>query len=124
MHTGSAIIAATVIFTLYTYTFIWVHRYRPFVKPLFFFMMIINMIAMILTIAGFIRQAVAWGFNPTGIDRLIIQWTIIVVLVVPFFMAVVSLNFKSLWLLVKSCIPYWLFLPTLVGSFTLYSMAR
>jgi hypothetical protein len=39
-------------------------------------------------------------------------------------MALISLDFKSLWLLVKSCIPYWLFLPTLVGSFTLYSMAR
>lgn len=119
-----AIIASTVIFTLYTWTFIWVHRFRPFVKPLFFFMMVINMIVMILTIAGFIRQASAWGFSPTGIDRIIIQWTIIVVLLVPFFMAAVSLNFRSLWLLVKSCIPYWLFLPTLVGSFTLYSMAR
>ena len=42
----------------------------------------------------------------------------------PFFMALVALDFKSFWLLLKSCIPYWLFLPTLVGSFTTYSIAR
>ncbi len=41
-----------------------------------------------------------------------------------FFFLIEILDFKSLWLLIKSSIPYWLFLPTLVGSFTLYSMAR
>ena len=46
------------------------------------------------------------------------------ILLIPFVMAAISLNFTSLWLLVKCSIPFWLFLPTLVGSFTMYSMAR
>jgi len=61
---------------------------------------------------------------PEGISRQILQWSTIVILLIPFVMATISLNFTSLWLLVKCSIPFWLFLPTLVGSFTMYSMAR
>ena len=42
----------------------------------------------------------------------------------PFIMAIVALDFKSLGFLLISCIPYWLFLPTLVGSFTIYALSR
>ncbi len=118
------IIIATCIFSGYTYAFVWVHRYRAFVKPLWFFMVVFNVISMVLTVAGYIHQASAWGFSPDSVDRLIIQWMILVIMLIPFVMAFISLDFKSLWLLIKSSIPYWLFLPTLVGSFTLYSMAR
>jgi hypothetical protein len=87
-------------------------------------MMILNAIGICLILAGYIRQSAAWGFAPEGLSRIIIQWSTVAIILTPFFMAAISLNFTSLWLLIKCSIPYWLFLPTLVGSFTMYSMAR
>lgn len=71
------IIIATCFFSGYTYAFVWVHRYRSFVKPLWFFMIVINIIASVMTVAGYIRQASEWGFSPDGVDRLIIQWMVL-----------------------------------------------
>lgn len=119
----SAIIT-TSIFSLYTYLFIWVHRYRPFVKPLFYLMAFVNMLAMIFIVAGFIRQSSAWAFSPTGINRIIIQWSTIFIMASPFAMSLIALDLKSFVLLLKSCIPYWLFLPTMIGSFMMYSISR
>jgi len=118
------IIVATVLFSVYTYAFIWVHRYKSFIKPLFYLTAFVNMFAMIFIVAGFIRQSSAWAFSPTGINRIIIQWSTIFIMASPFVMALIALDFKSFFLLLKSCIPYWLFLPTMIGSFMLYSIAR
>lgn len=118
------ILITTVLFSLYTYFFIWVHRYKSFVKPLFYLMMFINMIAMIMIVAGYIRQSAAWSFSPEGVDRIIIQWSTVFIMAAPFVMSLVALDLKSFLLLLKSCVPYWLFLPTMIGSFMLYSVAR
>jgi len=120
----TAAIIITVLFTLYTYTFIWVHRYRPFIKILFYLTAFINMLAMIFIVVGFIKQSADWGFSPTGVSRIIIQWSTIFIIAAPFVMTLIALDFKSLFLLIKSCIPYWLFLPTMIGSYMLYSIAR
>lgn len=112
----TVILVATILFSIYIFAFVWAHRFRPFIKPLFFFMMFLNAIGIILILSGYIRQSVAWGFSPDGVSRMIIQWSTIAIILTPFFMAAISLNFTSLWLLIKCSIPYWLFLPTL-GEF-------
>jgi hypothetical protein len=40
-------------------------------------MIVINIIASVMTVAGYIRQAIEWGFSPDSVDRLIIQWMIL-----------------------------------------------
>lgn len=118
------IIAVTVFYFLYFFAFVWTHRYRVFVKPLFFIMMFLNIMVIIFVLCGFLRQSISWGFNPEGIDRKLLQYITLAVMAVPFAMALIALDFRSLWMLIKGAIPFWLFLPTLIGSFSLYAIAR
>ena len=102
----------------------WVHRYIVFVKPLFYLIVVANAIGMCIIIAGYIKECIRWGFFPPGIDNMIIQWCTVAIMAMPFIMAIVALDFKSFGYLLIACIPYWLFLPTLVGSFTIYALSR
>ncbi len=117
-------IIVVVIYTLLNIFFMWVHRYIIFVKPLFYLVVVVNAVGMCLIVGGYIKECIRWNFFPPAIDNLIIQWCTIAIMSIPFIMAAVSLNFKSLGYLIISCIPYWLFLPTLVGSFTIYALSR
>lgn len=118
------ILIATLLFSTYIYFFMWVHHFQKFVKPLFYFMVLLNIVVMVFSISGYIRQVILWKFMPPETAQAIIQWSVLIILFSPFFMALLSLDFLSAWYLVKSCIPYWLFLPTLIGSFTIYSFSR
>lgn len=118
------VIAATVVYSVYFFVFTWWHRYVVYNQPVFFIMVILNGLVVCFVLVGFFRQSVAWGFHPTGVDRQILQYFTLAVLVIPFLMAVIALDFKSLWLLLKAAIPFVLFLPTLSGAFALYSLAR
>lgn len=102
----------------------WVHRYITFVKPLFYLMALINAAFMCIILAAFFEESIRWSFSPPSLIQQILQWATIGIIGVPFFMAIVSLDLKSLGLLLVSCIPYWLFLPTLIGSFTIYAFSR
>ncbi len=113
-----------VIYTVLILFFMWVHRYIVFVKPLFYLLVVANAIGMCLIIAGYIKECIRWNFFPPGIDNMIIQWCTVAIMSMPFIMAIVALDFKSLGYLLIACIPYWLFLPTLVGSFTIYALSR
>ncbi len=64
LQSSAPIIIATCCYSLYTFAFAWVHRYQPFVKPLWFFMIVVNIIVILLIITGYIRQASAWAFSP------------------------------------------------------------
>lgn len=118
------VIAVTVFYSVYFFVFTWWHRYVVFNKPVFFIMAILNALVIIFVLAGFFRQSASWGFYPSGIDRQLLQYFTLAILAVPFLMAIIALDFKSLWLLVKAAIPFWLFLPTLNGAFALYALAR
>ena len=118
------IIIAIVIYTCVILFFMWVHRYIVFVKPLFYLLVVANAIGMCIIFAGYIKECIRWNFFPPGIDHMIIQWCTVAIISMPFIMAIVALDFKSLGFLLISCIPYWLFLPTLVGSFTIYALSR
>ncbi len=117
-------IIVIVIYTLLNIFFMWVHRYIVFVKPIFYLVVVVNAVGMCLIVGGYIKECVRWSFFPPNIDNMIIQWCTIAIMSIPFIMAAISLNFKSLGYLIISCIPYWLFLPTLVGSFTIYAFSR
>ena len=114
----------TGIYCALTLLFMWVHRYITFVKPLFYLMALINAAFMCIILAAFFEESIRWSFSPPSLIQQILQWATIGIIGVPFFMAIVSLDLKSLGLLLVSCIPYWLFLPTLIGSFTIYAFSR
>lgn len=118
------IIAVVVFYSVYFFVFTWWHRYVVFNQPVFFIMVILNALVMIFVLAGFFRQSISWGFYPTGIDRQILQYFTLAVMTIPFLMAIIALDFKSLWMMIKAAVPFVLFLPTLSGSFALYSLAR
>jgi cellulose synthase/poly-beta-1,6-N-acetylglucosamine synthase-like glycosyltransferase len=117
-------IVIIVIYTLLNLFFMWVHRYIIFVKPLFYLLVVVNAIGMCLIVSAYIKECIRWNFFPPGIDNIIIQWCTVSIMSIPFVMAAISLDFKSLGYLIIACIPYWLFLPTFVGSFTIYALSR
>ncbi|AYV77169.1 MAG: glycosyltransferase [Barrevirus sp.] len=112
------------IYTVFILFFMWVHRYIVFVKPLFYLMVVFNALAMGIIISAYIKESIRWGFIPPTIDYLIIEICTVAIMFMPFLMSIVALDFKSLGYMLIACIPYWLFLPSLVGSFTIYSLAR
>jgi cellulose synthase/poly-beta-1,6-N-acetylglucosamine synthase-like glycosyltransferase len=118
------VIAVTVFYSVYFFVFTWWHRYVVFNKPVFFIMAILNALVIIFVLAGFFRQSASWAFHPSGIDRQLLQYFTLAIFAVPFFMAIIALDFKSLGLLLISCLQFLLFLPTLNGAFSLYALAR
>lgn len=123
VETTSALVII-IIYGLLLVLFMWVHRYIVFVKPLFYLLVVVNAVGMCIVFAGYIKQAINWNFMPEGVDHMIIQWSTIAIIAMPFVMALIALDFKSFGYLLIACIPYWLFLPTLVGTFTIYALSR
>lgn len=118
------IITAASLYSAYTLFFAWIHRYWDFIKPLFYFTALINAGVIATTVASLIREFILKGAVQPSIARMIIMWSAVGVTAAPFILGVISGNFRSVALLLLYAIPYYLFLPTLVGSFSLYSMAR
>jgi hypothetical protein len=81
-----------------------------------------------IVVAGFTNEIIKWGgwdaINSAHIGRILVVYSAIIIVAVPFVMAIISLNFKSMGYVLISLIPYMLFLPTLVGTFVMYSIAR
>jgi cellulose synthase/poly-beta-1,6-N-acetylglucosamine synthase-like glycosyltransferase len=118
------IITITVMFSVYTIMFAWVHRVWDFVKPLFYFTIFLNAGFASIIVFALVRQFVLNGGLQQTVSRMIIMWGTVIVMGTPFILGLLSGNFKSLFFLLVHWIPYMLFLPTLVGSFSLYSIAR
>jgi len=87
-------------------------------------MVVANAAGMCIILAGYINQGLRWDFVPPGVDYSIILYATLGIIGMPFLMALVALDFKSFGYLVISFIPYVLFLPTLIGSFTVYALSR
>lgn len=118
------IITITVVYTVYTIMFAWIHRFWDFVKPLFYFTIFLNAGMAGTILVALVRQFVLNGASQPAVSRMIIMWGTVVVSGMPFILGLFSGNFKSVFLLFLHYIPYLLFLPTLVGTFSLYSLAR
>lgn len=102
-----------------------VHKFHVFSWLLTTIMILVNSIVLGIIVSGFIHEIVKWGgVINDDIGRMIIVFSAIAIVASPFIMAVVSLDFKSMGYVLLSFIPYWLFLPTLVGTFVLYSVSR
>lgn len=121
---SAGVLAVVIVYATFIVFFMWVHRYIVFVKPLFYLMVVANAVGMCIILAGYIKQAIRWDFAPPGIDYSIILWATLVIMGMPFVMALVALDFKSFGYLLISFIPYVLYLPTLVGTYTIYSLSR
>ena len=102
-----------------------VHKYTIFIRWFTIFVGIINSIVLIGIVSGFISEIIHWGGLINGnTGRMLIVFCAIVIVCIPFVMALISLDIKSICYVLFSFIPYWLFLPTLVGTFVMYSIAR
>jgi hypothetical protein len=98
-----------------------VHHWKPLIKSFFYVLAVMNACGMVVVLVAMF-QAAAIAFQ--GEAALTIWTGFFVLLFLPFLMMLISLDFHSFGLLLLSFIPYLLFLPSLVGTFTLYSMAR
>jgi cellulose synthase/poly-beta-1,6-N-acetylglucosamine synthase-like glycosyltransferase len=102
-----------------------VHKYVTFSKLFTVLVMIINTLAMCFVLTGYIYAIVDWGgLGSSNVGRLLIEYSTIVVFALPLVMALISMNLKSIVYILFGYILYWLFLPTLCGTFVLYSVAR
>lgn len=109
-----------VCYHLYMILFMWLHKFYDYIQPVFCFCVFINIVGMIIILIAYIKQLIHFSFGLQAI----IQFVVAGLLALPFIMAIVSLNIRSLILIIFSFIPYILFLPTMVGTFTIYAMAR
>ena len=122
-------------FFVLTFVFAWIHRYHVFVKPLFYAVMFLNAVATVIMFAAIVLRIYyvfvqpdyqhyhPWSDQPTW-SHMALLFGALAVLFLPFVLGIIALDFYSLFLLLLCFVPYILFLPTLVGSFTLYSIAR
>ena len=102
-----------------------VHKFYVYSWVLTSVTVLANSIVLGFVVSGFINEIVKWGgLSHDDLGRTMIIYSAIVIVCIPFVMAVLSLNLKSVIYLILSFIPYWLFLPTLVGTFVMYSIAR
>ena len=102
-----------------------VHKYVPFSKLFTICVMILNTVAMCFVLTGYVYAIVDWGgLGNSDVGRLLIEYSSIVVFALPFAMALISMNLKSIIYIIFGYILYWLFLPTMCGTFVLYSVAR
>lgn len=102
-----------------------VHYFYVFSRVLTHFAIVFNAVTLGFIVSGFVYEIIDWGgLSNYTLGRSMIVYSAIVIVSVPFVMALVSLNLKSAVYVLLSFIPYWLFLPTLVGTFVMYSVAR
>ena len=113
-----------IFYTILLTTFVIVHKYKAFNQPLFALTILINAVGVIVVLFVYIRLLITQKFQPDNLIQLLIGIFILSTIFLPFVMALLALDFKSLLLLCFSAIPYFLFLPTLVGTFSIYSMTR
>ena len=104
-----------------------VHKFYVYSCVLTYITAVVNSIAFGFVITGFIHEIISWG-DLTGlhdnIGRTMIIYSSVIIVSIPLIMAILSLNLKSMFYIVFSFIPYIIFLPTLVGTFVMYSIAR
>ena len=102
-----------------------VHKFQTFSKWFTIFVISLNTIVFLIVLGGYIYAVISWGgFQHSNIGRLMIEYTTIVVLVLPLFMALISLDLKSIFYVGVGYPIYWIFLPTICGTFVLYSITR
>ena len=118
-------LTVTVVYGFLVICFLIIHKYESYTKYLMPSVVFANAVMLVFIIAGFINEIVKWGgVINDNVGRMMTVFSAITIVCVPFVMALVSLNFKSMLYILVALIPYWLFLPTLVGTFVMYSMAR
>jgi hypothetical protein len=103
----------------------WVHRYTQLVKWFFYLTSLVNTCLVVFVlfalIFGVVNQAAVLLVTDTSVAIVVAAFA---VLLVPFALSLLSLDFLSFFLLLVGFIPYVLFLPTLIGVFTVYAIAR
>jgi len=110
-----------VLYNIFVILFCWTHRYIKFVKPLICTFIVLNIVCLVLIFYGYIHKMI---FNHVKWIDIFFMCILIFVVLVPFIIVLFSLDFKEFGKLLLYFIPYVLFLPTLLGTFTLYSCAR
>jgi len=102
-----------------------VHKFHVFSRLLTVIVSFVNAIVLVLIVSGFVYEIVKWGgLVFTDIGRTMIVCSALTIISIPFVMTLISLDIKSFGYLLLTLIPYWLFLPTLVGTFVMYSISR
>ena len=103
----------------------WVHRYTQLVKWLFYLTSVVNTALVVFVlfalIYGVVNQSAVLLVTDISVAIVVAAFA---VLLVPFILSLLSLDFVSFFLLLVGFIPYVLFLPTLIGVFTVYAIAR
>lgn len=104
-----------------------VHKFHVYSPVLTYIVMFINAAVLGMIVSGFVYEIIRWGdisLIHQDIGHAMIIYSAIAMISIPFLMAIISLNVKSIFYVLFSFLPYFLFLPTLVGTFVMYSIAR
>lgn len=109
-----------IAFHIFMMTFIWIHHFFVFVKPLFCLSIIVNISGLIVIFATTIKQFSNFYF---GINNMF-QFIAIAIFMLPFIVSLITLSYESFVIIFYAFIPYILFIPSLVGTFTMYACAR
>jgi hypothetical protein len=103
--------------------FVWVHAREKYQGTLFTALHLIGALTIISTILASLSFAIASNFDPTLLAN-ILFYVVLTVMFSPLIVSLAALDLESCWLMIKSMIPFYLFLPTLVAWFGSYSFAR
>eukprot|EP00004_Rigifila_ramosa_P027605 TRINITY_DN9053_c0_g1_i5.p1 TRINITY_DN9053_c0_g1~~TRINITY_DN9053_c0_g1_i5.p1 ORF type:complete len:1253 (+),score=336.12 TRINITY_DN9053_c0_g1_i5:3-3761(+) len=112
---------------------------RTFVPWMFYVCVALNVLAMLLIFGTLVAGTLStFDFNinsPTFLNpdsnsedlsrvRLLLTATVIVMLVLPYFLALLYGGVESMMMMVKATVPFMAFLPTMVATFSAYAVAR
>lgn len=130
------LIAFWVILVLMYLYFIWHHHTNVYLGYLFNLWLLFSAILSISSIAGFVVYVVKNRrllhpdiiSNPSfksadWCDALTI-YIVVVILIFPMLIAIIADGRKSIILMIRSVVPYYVVLPMVVGFFTAYSFSR
>jgi chitin synthase len=108
-------------YNIYILLFCWIHRYIQYVKPLVCTLILINIISLVIIFYGYIYKIIY--YRSKWID-ILFMCILIFVIGAPFIIVLISFDLKEFLKLILYFIPYIFFLPTLLGTFTLYAYSR
>ena len=115
------ILAIVISYNILVLLFCWIHKYFKFSKPLVSLFVVLNIVCLIIVTYGYIHKIIY--YHKQWID-IFFMCILIFVISIPFIVIFFSFKIGEFIKLILYFIPYVLFLPTLLGTFTLYAYAR
>jgi chitin synthase len=115
------ILTIVISYNILVLLFCWIHKYFKFSKPLVSLFIVLNIVCLIIVTYGYIHKIIY--YHKQWVD-IFFMCILIFVVLVPFIVILFSLKIGEFIKLLLYFIPYVLFLPTLLGTFTLYAYAR